>query len=186
MLISDQLWYWSHRLMHTPWFWRNWHVMHHVAPQCALSATYVHPGEYMLFCLAMQLPFALTGFPVWVYVVPMGWGMLTGGGAHSGYGGDFANGEKHGTGHHLYHSANFGLLMTADMMWGEYSTLPNISPPPASCLPSSPLLGTHWSPGEAPPRRFKLGESIESKFSTVKGKDAHEAVEALLSARKLS
>ena len=119
MLISDQMWYWSHRLMHTRWAWRHLHSMHHVAPQAALSATYVHPLEYTLFTIAMQLPFAVAGFPVWVVAVPMAWGMVTGSGAHSGYGGDFANGEKHGTGHHLYHSANFGLLMVADMMYGE-------------------------------------------------------------------
>jgi sterol desaturase/sphingolipid hydroxylase (fatty acid hydroxylase superfamily) len=120
MLISDQLWYWSHRLMHTPWCWANLHRMHHIAPQCAISATYVHPWEYAMFCASMQLPFAAAGFPMWVHAVPMGWGMLTGSGAHSGYGGSFANGEKHGTGHHLYHSANFGLLMIADVMYGEW------------------------------------------------------------------
>ena len=78
MCVSDQLWYWSHRLMHTRWAWRNLHRMHHVAPQAALSATYVHPLEYALFTVAMQLPFAIAGFPVWVVAVPMGRGMLTG------------------------------------------------------------------------------------------------------------
>lgn len=39
--------------------------------------------------------------------------------AHSGYGGTIANGEPHGTGHHLYHSSNFGLVMVADRMYGE-------------------------------------------------------------------
>ena len=119
LLVSDQLWYWAHRLMHTPWAWRHLHKMHHVAPQAAISATYVHPWEYTLFCLSVQLPFAIVGFPIWLFCIPLGWGMLTGSGAHSGYGGDFANGEKHGTGHHLYHSANFGLLMIADMIYGK-------------------------------------------------------------------
>jgi len=124
MLVSDQLWYWSHRLMHTPWCWLHLHRMHHIAPQCAISATYVHPWEYALFTLSMQLPFALAGFPLALYLVPMGWGMLTGSGAHSGYGGDFANGEKHGTGHHLYHNSNFGLLMIADVIWGACAAEP--------------------------------------------------------------
>jgi sterol desaturase/sphingolipid hydroxylase (fatty acid hydroxylase superfamily) len=118
MLVSDQLWYWGHRLMHTPFCWKHFHKMHHIAPQSAISATYVHPVEYGIFSLCIQLPFALAGFPVWAHAIPMGWGMVTGSGAHSGYGGTFANGEKHGTGHHLYHSANFGLLMVADMVWG--------------------------------------------------------------------
>jgi len=161
MLASDQLWYWSHRLMHTPWCWTHLHRMHHVAPQCAISATYVHPWEYTLFCVAMQLPFAAAGFPLRVWLVPMGWGMLTGSGAHSGYGGDFANGEKHGTGHHLYHSANFGLLMVADQMYG-----------------------THWAPGDPPPRAFAPGREIESAFSSVKGAGAEEAVAAFEGARE--
>lgn len=157
MLVSDQLWYWSHRLMHTPWAWRNLHKMHHIAPQCAISATYVHPWEYTLFTISMQLPFALAGFPLLPYLIPMGWGMLTGSGAHSGYGGEFANGEKHGTGHHLYHNANFGLLMVADWVWG-----------------------THWEPGDPPPPAFPLGDAIESAYTQVKGAGAKKAVEALL------
>ena len=157
MLVSDQLWYWSHRLMHTPWCWAHLHRMHHVAPQCAISATYVHPWEYTLFCVAMQLPFAAAGFPLWLWLLPMGWGMLTGSGAHSGYGGEFANGEKHGTGHHLYHSANFGLLMVADQMYG-----------------------THWAPGDPPPRAFAPGKEIEAEFRGVRGAGAAEAEAALL------
>ena len=156
MLLSDQLWYWSHRLMHTPWCWKHLHKMHHVAPQCAISATYVHPWEYTLFTISMQLPFACTGFPLLPYLIPMAWGMLTGSGAHSGYAGEFANGEKHGTGHHLYHSANFGLLMVADLMYG-----------------------THWAPGDPPPPAFSLGTAIERDYVDVRGSGAREAVEAL-------
>ena len=82
-----------------------------------------------------------------IYVIPMSWGMLTGSGAHSGYGGPLANGEKHGTGHHLYHSANFSLTMVADVVWG-----------------------THWNPGDPPPRYFALGKNeIEAVYTTVKG-----------------
>lgn len=133
--------------MHVPWCWKHLHRLHHVAPQAAISATYVHPLEYTLFCIAMQLPYAVTGFPMWVHAVPLGWGMLTGSGAHSGYGGTFANGEKHGTGHHLYHSANFGLLMIADAMYG-----------------------THWSPGDPKPQYFELGvRDIEKKYRGVWG-----------------
>jgi sterol desaturase/sphingolipid hydroxylase (fatty acid hydroxylase superfamily) len=31
MFVSDQMWYWSHRFMHTPYAWKNWHKMHHIA-----------------------------------------------------------------------------------------------------------------------------------------------------------
>lgn len=110
ILTSDLLWYASHRLMHTPYAWRALHKMHHVAPQVAISATYVHPWEYALFTASTQLPFALAGFPVWLHAVPLAWGMMTGSGAHSGYAGPLANGEKH-NGHHYFHNVNFGLLM---------------------------------------------------------------------------
>lgn len=148
MLISDQMWYWSHRLMHVPWCWTNLHRMHHIAPQCAISATYVHPWEYTLFCISMQLPFAVAGYPMWVHAVPLAWGMLTGSGAHSGYGGAFANGEKHNA-HHYYHTVNFGLLMIADA-----------------------VFGTHWSPGDAPPKVWDRAVEIWNEFPVVQGQDA--------------
>ena len=148
MLVSDQLWYWSHRAMHTPYAWRHWHKMHHVAEQTAISATYVHPVEYALFTLAMNLPFALAGFPAWVQAIPLGWGMFTGSGAHSGYSGDFANGDKHNA-HHLYHNVNFGLLMVADQCWG-----------------------THWAPGDRAPQVWTEAEKIWDAYPTVHGTDA--------------
>jgi sterol desaturase/sphingolipid hydroxylase (fatty acid hydroxylase superfamily) len=113
--------------------------MHHIAPQAAISATYVHPGEYAMWCLAMQLPFAVAGVPLYLYLIPCGWGMLTGSGAHSGYGDTFANGAKHNA-HHVFSDVNFGLLMLADM-----------------------AFGTHWSPGD-PPRPSYLTAEIESEF----------------------
>lgn len=36
----------------------------------------------------------------------MGWGMFTGSGAHSGYSGTFANGDKHNA-HHMMHSGEW-------------------------------------------------------------------------------
>jgi sterol desaturase/sphingolipid hydroxylase (fatty acid hydroxylase superfamily) len=144
MLISDQMWYWCHRLMHTPWCWKNLHKLHHIAPQAALSATYVHPLEYTLWVLCMQLPFAIAGFPLGPYLIPLAWGQLTGGGAHSGYSG-FANGDKH-NGHHLYHNVNFGLLMIADAVWG-----------------------THWAPGEPAPKVWGEAVKIWEDFPDVHG-----------------
>jgi len=142
-LISDTMWYWSHRLMHVPWFWKHWHKMHHVAPQCAISATYVHPGEYAMWCIAMQLPWAIAGYPLTIYLWPLGWGMMTGSGAHSGYGDTFANGTKHNA-HHFYHNVNFGLLMICDMIWG-----------------------THWAPGDPPPRNNPLMKEVDAEHPDI-------------------
>ena len=147
MLVSDQLWYWSHRSMHLPFAWKHWHKMHHVAEQTAISATFVHPVEYALFTLAMNAPFAAAGFPAWVHAIPMGWGMFTGSGAHSGYSGDFANGDKHNA-HHLFHNVNFGLLMVADQLWG-----------------------THWAPGDRAPQVWSEAEKIWDEYKQVHGTD---------------
>lgn len=147
MLVSDQLWYWAHRMLHLRAFWSWAHREHHAAPQSAISATFVHPLEYALFALAMQLPFALAGFPMRVHAVPLAWGMFTGSGAHSGYSGALANGDEHNA-HHLVTDVNFGLLMVADRMWG-----------------------THWRPGAGPPPRgvaaaaaAALTKGIEAEF----------------------
>jgi hypothetical protein len=92
----------------------------------------------------MQLPFAVAGFPLLPYLIPLAWGQLTGGGAHSGYSG-FANGDKH-NGHHLYHNVNFGLLMVADAVWG-----------------------THWAPGEPAPKVWGEAMRIWEAFPDVHG-----------------
>lgn len=148
MLVSDQMWYWSHRFMHTPYAWKAWHKMHHVAEQTAISATYVHSVEYAMFTAAMNLPYALAGFPMLIHVIPMGWGMFTGSGAHSGYSGTFANGDQHNA-HHLYHNVNFGLLMVADIMFG-----------------------THWNPGDPKPTVWKEAVSIWNDYPAVHGTHA--------------
>jgi len=147
MLISDQMWYWSHRFMHTPYAWKHWHKMHHVAEQTAISATYVHPVEYAMFTVAMNLPYALAGFPMWIHSIPLAWGMFTGSGAHSGYSGAFANGDKHNA-HHLYHNVNFGLLMIADA-----------------------IFGTHWQPGDPQPRVWSEAVKIWNDFPAVHGSE---------------
>lgn len=90
MAASDQLWYWCHRLLHVRLLcgvriWDRCHREHHCAEQCALSATFVHPLEYALFTFSMQIFFAAAGFPMYLHALPLGWGMFTGSGAHSGY-----------------------------------------------------------------------------------------------------
>jgi len=99
----------------------------------------VHPLEYALFCLAMQLPFALAGFPMRVHAFPLGWGMFTGSGAHSGYSGALANGDEHNA-HHLVTDVNFGLLMVADRMWGtHWRPAPGATRPPRAAAADAAL-----------------------------------------------
>ena len=53
------------------------------------------------------------------------------------------------------------------------------SPPPPP--PHPIILGTHWSPGDPPPRPrdFKFGEEIERAYTTVKGAGSDEATAAV-------
>lgn len=45
--LADSFFYWSHRLLHIPWFFQRYHALHHthVAP-IPWTALYVHPGEF--------------------------------------------------------------------------------------------------------------------------------------------
>lgn len=144
-LVSDFIWYWAHRWMHTRWAWRALHKMHHVAPQAALSATYVHPVEYSLWCISISTPFVLTGYPMEAWLIPLAWGMLTGSGAHSGYSGWFANGDEH-NGHHLYHQVNFSLVGVADV-----------------------IFGTKWNPEEKRPKVWRRALDIAKAHKDVVG-----------------
>ena len=93
--------------------------------------------------------------------------MMTGSGAHSGYSGEFANGDKHNAHvrwhvtrlfyaleffsitfvcptQHVYHNVNFGLLMIADM-----------------------VCGTHWEPGDPQPTVWSEGVKIWEEYPEV-------------------
>lgn len=58
--VCEDMWhYWSHRLLHQQWFYRNIHKQHHrYAAPFGLAAEYAHPVEVMV------LGFGTIGFPV--------------------------------------------------------------------------------------------------------------------------
>ena len=150
MFLSDYFWYWCHRFLHVRSLlgirvWQHCHRDHHLAEQCALSATYVHPVEYALFTIAMQFFFAITGFPLYLHAIPCAWGMFTGSGAHSGYSGTLANGDEHNA-HHVFHNVNFGLLMMADR-----------------------LHGTHWNPADPLPPVWEGASEVPKEFPELYG-----------------
>ena len=127
--------------------WKHFHLNHHLAPQAALSASYVSWLEQVLFTLSIQLPWAAIGFPITPYLLPLAWGMLTGGGAHSGYGGGIAQGEQHQA-HHNFTDCNYGLLMIADAVFGTH-WVPGQPAPPASEATRAIIAayGPNWSYG---------------------------------------
>lgn len=63
LLVHDSWFYWTHRLMHRPWWFRTMHAVHHASrPPTAWAAMSFHPWE------------ALTGavvIPALVFIIPV-------------------------------------------------------------------------------------------------------------------
>ncbi|RIX29231.1 sterol desaturase family protein [Sphingomonas edaphi] len=68
LLLHDTWFYWTHRLMHRPWWFKQMHAVHHASrPPTAWAAMSFHPWE------------AITGavvIPVLVFIVPIHVAML--------------------------------------------------------------------------------------------------------------
>ena len=57
MVLDDLTFYWSHRLLHRPWFYKRVHKQHHEYVQpVSISSHYAHPFE---FIFGNILPFAM-------------------------------------------------------------------------------------------------------------------------------
>lgn len=49
MLVEDFAFYWSHRMLHTPYLYKKVHKVHHEFNNTvSIAATYAHPVEYFL------------------------------------------------------------------------------------------------------------------------------------------
>lgn len=49
MVIEDFAFYWSHRILHTPFFYKRIHKIHHEFNNpVSISAIYAHPLEYLI------------------------------------------------------------------------------------------------------------------------------------------
>jgi lathosterol oxidase len=61
--------YWNHRLFHVPFFYKNFHKLHHSykAPT-AFSVTAIHPVECAFFQTLYMLP---------MFTIPVHWGECT-------------------------------------------------------------------------------------------------------------
>lgn len=68
LLAHDAWFYWTHRLMHRPWWFRRAHAVHHASrPPTAWAAMSFHPWEALSGALL---------FPALAFVVPIHVGML--------------------------------------------------------------------------------------------------------------
>ena len=68
LLLHDTWFYWTHRLMHRPWWFRRMHAVHHASrPPTAWAAMSFHPWEALSGALVI---------PLLVFVVPIHVAML--------------------------------------------------------------------------------------------------------------
>ena len=62
-IVFETLYYWSHRLLHTPWLYKNFHKRHHeYQVTVAIASIYNHPFDFALKNLIpTYIGFALLG-----------------------------------------------------------------------------------------------------------------------------
>jgi len=103
----DTWFYWSHVLMHMPWFWRNVHRHHHTfLHPTAFAQDAVHPAE-ALFQGPMPHHFAACLIPIHPVSHAL-FGFLTSIYAIAAHDGRWLDLNNHNT-HHTYKNVNFGL-----------------------------------------------------------------------------
>jgi sterol desaturase/sphingolipid hydroxylase (fatty acid hydroxylase superfamily) len=115
-MIYDVGFFWSHWMLHLPFFYGRIHKLHHqwTAPT-ALAAAYAHPIEHIISNLSPAILAMLFFKPHYITFVAFTWlGLFTTLCEHSGY--EFLADAKFHDIHHLRYNANFGL-------WGLYDDL---------------------------------------------------------------
>ncbi|MCB9761799.1 MAG: sterol desaturase family protein [Alphaproteobacteria bacterium] len=86
ILVEDTLFYWSHRLLHRPWWFRKVHAHHHrFKATRAIAVLFTHPVETLFNAVAMLAGPALLSTHVvtfWIWVALRMWETAD---AHSGF-----------------------------------------------------------------------------------------------------
>lgn len=84
--LYDTFFYWTHRLMHTKWLYKNVHYVHHSSRiSMGLTQSYFHPLDFWISLLAAALPPFLVSkhvFTQTVWLLVLTFESLS---AHSGY-----------------------------------------------------------------------------------------------------
>ena len=120
--------YWIHRLLHMPFFYKHVHVLHHrnvnVGPWSGLS---MHPAEHMIFLGSVLIHWIVAAHPVHI-LFHLQYYALTAATTHTGFEGlavkdknRFSLGTFHHQMHHRYFECNYGSLeLPWDKVFGSF------------------------------------------------------------------
>ena len=122
LLLHDTWFYWTHRLMHRPWWFRAMHAVHHDSrPPTAWAAMSFHPweadsGAVVVPVLVFLIPIhvAMLGLVLGIMTLMgvtnhMGWEMFPRGIVHGGLGKWLITASHHEL-HHQKYRCNYGLF----------------------------------------------------------------------------
>lgn len=119
LLLRETLFYYSHRLLHVPFFYRRIHKKHHkfTAP-IALAAQFAHPLEQIFAnALPISLPPQLIRSHVLTFWIFLAWELFNTATVHSGYD-FFHNKAKMHDLHHEKFNLNYGSIGLWDWVLG--------------------------------------------------------------------
>lgn len=71
IFCEDFMFYWSHRTLHLPWFYKNIHKVHHEwYNTVSISSEYAHPVEFLI---GNTIPLFLGTFLLWgnAHILPL-------------------------------------------------------------------------------------------------------------------
>ena len=121
LLLHDTWFYWTHRLMHRPWWYKRMHAVHHASrPPTAWAAMSFHPYEAIsgaaiipLLTLLIPIHVAVLGLLLGIMTVMgvtnhMGWELFPRRLVQGGYGKWLITASHHEL-HHQKYRCNYGL-----------------------------------------------------------------------------
>lgn len=119
-LITDFFFYWGHRMLHTPFFYKRVHKQHHeFNVTVGWACEYAHPFEFIIgnvipvIAGPVLLKYHFFVFVLWMSIAISGttWG-------HSGFGPPLALSDGSHDFHHSNNTCNFGSMKHLDRIFG--------------------------------------------------------------------